>query len=440
MSLRNRARRPDVLRDPIPEDIMNMAPHEFELDEMLFLRTLRSSRKGAAGGPSDDERALCERQSFVVLCRGATCQGQRSSYSCLHDSAREDDSTPEGHWRRQGHRGRRCSETSGGTDNGSTDVRDCTSCHALTEADPEATILSIDGISAFDLTSRSAMLRGLVSVAGVPEAILFVRMFYGQPSLYIWEDDEGTVHEIHQAEGGEQGDALMPLLFALGQHSVLASVQEGLAPGDLLFAFLDDVYVKTLPARVGAVDASVEGELFRHAGIRVHGGKTCVWNSARIRPPACDILEQIAQAHQQGIKVLGTPLGHADFVRAHLDRKVEEHQELLRRIPTVPDLQSAWLLLLHCAAAKATYLLRVLPFAAAHYEGLWQCFLQVARHLAGPASRHTDHDHSASCSGRVGVEKRAQNKSSCLLGQLGGLPPDDSGETTRICSTSCAES
>ena len=81
--------------------------------------------------------------------------------------------------------------------------------------------------------------------------------------------------------------------------------------------------------------------------------------------------------------MLGTPLGHADLVRAQLDRKVEEHQELLRRIPTVPDLQSAWLHLLHCAAAKATYLLRVLPpdsvapFAPAHDEGLWQCFCKL---------------------------------------------------------------
>ena len=94
--------------------------------------------------------------------------------------------------------------------------------HALTEVDPEATILSFDGINAFDLVSDSAMLRGLASVAGGPEATPFVQMFYGQPSLYIWEDD--------QAEGGEQGDALMPLLFALGQHSALASVQEGLTP------------------------------------------------------------------------------------------------------------------------------------------------------------------------------------------------------------------
>ena len=98
----------------------------------------------------------------------------------------------------------------------------------------------------------------------------------------------------------------------------------------------------------------------------VHGGKTRVWNSAGIRPLACDIYGKSRKPRQTmlnrcgeipicpPIKVLGTPLGHADFVRAHLDRKVEEHQELLRRIPTVPDLQLAWLLLLHCAAAKAT--------------------------------------------------------------------------------------
>ena len=38
------------------------------------------------------------------------------------------------------------------------------------------------------------------------------------------------MHSIHQGEGGEQGDALMPLLFSLG------------------FAFLDDIYVLCPPA------------------------------------------------------------------------------------------------------------------------------------------------------------------------------------------------
>ena len=112
--------------------------------------------------------------------------------------------------------------------------------HELTEEDPEATMLSIDGISAFDLISRSAMLRGLASITGGLEAIPFFRMSCGQPSLYIWEDDESTVHQIHQRE-----ESTMQLLFALGQHRLLC--RKG--------SYLDDVYVKTLPARVGAVYA-----------------------------------------------------------------------------------------------------------------------------------------------------------------------------------------
>ena len=35
----------------------------------------------------------------------------------------------------------------------------------------------------------------------------------------------GKVHTITQGEGGEQGDAMIPLLFSLGQHSALARVQ-----------------------------------------------------------------------------------------------------------------------------------------------------------------------------------------------------------------------
>ena len=52
--------------------------------------------------------------------------------------------------------------------------------------------------------------------------IAFVRLFCSEPSVYLWEDDAGTVHTIHQGEGGrEQGDPLMPLLFSLGQHASL---------------------------------------------------------------------------------------------------------------------------------------------------------------------------------------------------------------------------
>ena len=91
----------------------------------------------------------------------------------------------------------------------------------LTDLDPRATIVSVDGIGAFDLVSRNAMLRGLLSIEDGGKVLPFVRMFYGQRSIFLWEDEVGDVHNILQGEGGEQGDPLMPLLFSLAQHAAI---------------------------------------------------------------------------------------------------------------------------------------------------------------------------------------------------------------------------
>ena len=109
-----------------------------------------------------------------------------------------------------------------------------------------------------------------------------------------------------------------------------------------LMAFLDDTYHVSKPARVGPIYGSLENALWTNAGIRIHVGKTQIWNQADIRPPICDVLERSARAvdptatvwrgmlptDRQGIKLLG----HPDFVARHL-RSIEEHQVLLQRIP-----------------------------------------------------------------------------------------------------------
>ena len=61
---------------------------------------------------------------------------------------------------------------------------------------------------------------------------------------------------------------------------------------------------------------------------------------------------------QQGVKVLGTPLGSPKFVQPRLLELSASHQRL-DKIPLVSDLQSAWLLLLFCAASRPNYILRV---------------------------------------------------------------------------------
>ena len=275
------------------------------------------------------------------------------------------------------------------------------------------------------------MMSGLAEVD--PSVLPFVRLFYGSKSRYLWEDNEGNCHTIAQAEGGEQGDPFLPLLFALGQHTLVA-VHSRLLPSESLMANLDDNHVVSSPERVEHVHTALEEELFRHCHIRVHAGKTRVWNAAGIRPDACDLLERLAArhnsgpvwrgsevpTHQQGVKILGTPLGHPE-----LELVATDHLVLLDRIPGVPDVQAAWLLLLHCAQARANYMLRMIPpeevreFARRHEAELFQCVGNIlaqdlshcgdeVREMAGlPLILGVSNEFVSQRSGRVGQIARA---------------------------------
>ena len=123
----------------------------------------------------------------------------------------------------------------------------------LTDLDPDATVVSVDGVGAFDLISRNSMMECLSRVVDEEQILPLVRAFYGQPLTYLWEDDCGEVHTIPQGEGGEQGDPFMPLLFCLGQHPALSAASAQLEAGKKLFAYLDDIYIVCRSERVGAV-------------------------------------------------------------------------------------------------------------------------------------------------------------------------------------------
>ena len=88
---------------------------------------------------------------------------------------------------------------------------------------------------------------------------------------------------------------------------------------------------------------------------------------------------------EQGFKVLGVPLGPPDSIMRFLQRKIDEHRVLLERIPIIPDIQAAWLILSYCASAKSNFFLRgVSPahagdFARNHDDGIWRCFRQILK-------------------------------------------------------------
>ena len=173
---------------------------------------------------------------------------------------------------------------------------------------------------------------------------------------------------------------LMPLLFSLAMHPSLVSTGDLLREGEKLFAFLDVVYLDCKPERVLEVFRLIKNAVWIHSRISVHCGKTQLWNRSGTTPRGCEDLARAAGAlnpdavvwrgdHrlpvvQQGVVVLGSPVGHDEFIKAKLMSKVTEHQTLLERIPLVRAVQSAWLLLLFCAATRANYWLRTGLFSS----------------------------------------------------------------------------
>ena len=106
-----------------------------------------------------------------------------------------------------------------------------------TDEDEHDTVVSVDGIGAYDTISRRAMLQGVMWVPSGDRVLPFLKQFYSSPSVYVWEDVMGTQHEVTQGEGGEQGDP------CLGQHRTLTAVEGRLKVGEKFFAFFDGIYL-----------------------------------------------------------------------------------------------------------------------------------------------------------------------------------------------------
>ena len=119
---------------------------------------------------------------------------------------------------------------------------------------------------------------------------------------------------------------------------------------------------------------SLATHLSRPAHVELHLGKTRVWNASGTQPgleglgPDAWAGDRARPTHHQGLVVLGAPVGHPDFVQAHLREALSQQHSLLEALRELNDLQSAWLFRLFCAHARANYLLRTVPPPATRTE------------------------------------------------------------------------
>ena len=199
-------------------------------------------------------------------------------------------------------------------------------------------MLSVDISAAYDTVSREAMLSALREVPQV------VRLWYARESVYVWAAGS-QAHRITQAEGGEQGDPLMPALFALAFAPALRDLHADLRPDEQALAFFDDAYILAPPHRALQLYHRFEGHAMHRAQLRPNPGKTSVWNSA-VHPDGVDPLapdgdvwvgNPALDSAQRGFVALGVPRGTPGFVAAFLETLLAKQMVLLDRLLLLAD-------------------------------------------------------------------------------------------------------
>ena len=145
--------------------------------------------------------------------------------------------------------------------------------------------------------------------------------------------------------------------------------------------------------------------LSRHAGIQLHQGKPKTSNQAGIVPENVENLGPHAW-QPEGITVLGTPIGSPQYIERKMDERNSKERELWMAIPTVPDLQCAWQLLVQSANPRANHTMRTMPpsqsavYSRAHDAGIWH----TARELLGdiPSDREAEAQQLSTLPMRMG--------------------------------------
>ena len=181
--LMNESRRPSAARRGLDEDILQMQPHvPFHLDEDKFQHNLRTSRRGPAGGPSgmtaEHLRVLLDSPSCTSLLGEAEevvtviRLGRMTALQKANGGVRGivvGDVFRRVVARTIAQQYAKLGEAATHPFQCALSTRAGTECvthivQAMTSEDRETTILSIDGIGAYDLVSRNAMFRGVADM------------------------------------------------------------------------------------------------------------------------------------------------------------------------------------------------------------------------------------------------------------------------------------
>ena len=131
------------------------------------------------------------------------------------------------------------------------------------------------------------------------------------------------------------------------------------------------------------------------AGIRLHTEEMRTWNKAG-EVPNRTVERGPSVWSPAGVKILGSPVGTDEFCLDAARERLEEETKLWRAIPSVPDLQCAWQLLVQCAGPRCHHFIRNVPpehsvaYAQGHHRGTREVMGSLLEGL--PRNLHQRHE------------------------------------------------
>jgi len=228
--------------------------------------------------------------------------------------------------------------------------------------------ISCDAKNAFNSFDRSKFWAPLRKQ--FPSLEKFVRAAYLHEGTVVFRDD-GEVNEVKSSIGSRQGCSLGSFLFCLAIHEELLSLQRAF-PQLMIIAYCDDVYI------VGEPKAAIQAYNFwSHAvATRLQGSlrdeKGSIYSTQLDKQQLLELgCPTSLKVCQDGIKVLGAPIGNDKFTIDFITKKVEQIEKDIHTIGYMTSHHAQWAVVVRSLQQRMQYIFRCVPCGnAAHFAPL----------------------------------------------------------------------